>query len=440
MRTHPLRIVIILISLFYSGNLVQAQFEINGQFIQRGEYRHGYGRLIPDSLKPANFVSQRARIQFTYNLKNVEFYTSVQDIRTWGSTSQTNISDAFLSVHEAWAQIGVDSFLKFKLGRQELNYDNSRFMGNLDWALQARAHDFALLKYERKRHKFHLGGGYNQSTEGFWGNAFTTPNQYKTAHMVWYNYKSPKSELSFLFWNNGKQFLQTDSLGNYIVNKTRYMQTIGLPMLKTLLGKNTTLSAFAYYQFGKDVANREVSAFDLSGQISQLFSLNEEKGSSLRTTLGIEVLSGKSTLSNSNRNTSFSPLYGTNHAHNGYMDFFYVGGRHENSTGLADIFLRIKYQRNKKLFIATDLHYFTTQAAIYKGGMQLSNTLGTEIDCTAGYRVNEILSIQLGYSHFLAGESFKVNQANGLSNTQNWLYLMLIIRPRNTVQFIGLLH
>lgn len=440
MKLHYFKIFIVLISLFFSGKLLQAQFEINGQFIQRGEYRHGYGKLIPDSLKPANFVSQRARLQFNYKMKNVEFFTSIQDIRTWGSTSQTNISDAFLSVHEAWAQIGVDSFLKFKLGRQELNYDNVRFLGSLDWALQARAHDFALMKYERNRHKFHLGGGYNQGSEELWGNAFTTPNQYKTAHMIWYNYKSSKSELSFLFWNNGKQFLLTDSLGNYIVNKTRYMQTIGLPSLKTIIGKNTTLSAFAYYQFGKDVNNKDVSAFDLSGQISQMFSINADKGSSLRTTFGVEVLSGKSSVSNSNRNTSFSPLYGTNHAHNGYMDFFFVGGRYENSTGLADFFIRLKYHRNKKLFIATDLHYFTTQAAIYKGGKQLSNALGTEIDFTAGYSVNEILSFQLGYSHFLAEESFKVTQANNLSGTQNWLYLMLIIRPRNAAQFIGLLH
>lgn len=440
MKTYYIKRAIVLIFLLVSSKLLQAQFDINGQFIQRGEYRHGYGKLIPDSLKPGNFISQRARLQFNYRMKNVEFFTSIQDIRTWGSTSQTNISDAFLSVHEAWAQIGVDSFLKFKLGRQELNYDNVRFLGSLDWALQARAHDFALMKYERKKHKLHIGGGYNQSSEVFWGNVFNTPNQYKTAHMIWYNYKSDKSELSFLFWNNGKQFLLTDSLGNYIVNKTRYMQTIGLPTLKTRIGKNTTLSAFAYYQFGKDVSNKDVSAFDLSGQITQVFSLNPEKGSSIRTTLGMEVLSGKSNLSNSNRNTSFSPLYGTNHAHNGYMDFFYVGGRHENTTGLADVFLRLKYQHNKKLFIATDLHYFTTQAAIYRGGVQLSNALGTEIDFTAGYSVNEILSLQLGYSHFLAEESFKVYQANNLSNTQNWLYLMLIIRPRNTAQFIGLLH
>lgn len=37
-------------------------------------------------------------------------------------------------------------------GRQELNY-NARFLDNLDWALQARVHDFVLEKFEKAEAK-----------------------------------------------------------------------------------------------------------------------------------------------------------------------------------------------------------------------------------------------------------------------------------------------
>ena len=29
----------------------------------------------------------------------------------------------------------------FKVGRQEINYDDARIFGNVDWAMQARSHD-----------------------------------------------------------------------------------------------------------------------------------------------------------------------------------------------------------------------------------------------------------------------------------------------------------
>lgn len=417
-----------------------AQMTFSGQLIQRGEYRHGYGKLMPDSVKPATFISQRMRLQADYKLKNVRFYASLQDIRTWGNTAQTNLSDDFLSVHEAWALISTDSFLSFKLGRQELNYDNARFLGNLDWALQARSHDFAMIRYERSKHKLHLGAGYNQHTEGFWGNAFFTPNQYKTAHMLWYNYKNEKAEISFLFWNNGKQFLQSDSTGAYIQNKTRYMQTLGLPTLRYNPWKNGTLSAFVYYQTGKDVTNRDESAFDISARLSHVFKWQSNPDRHVRTSLGFETLSGKSNISNTTRATAFSPLYGTNHMHNGYMDYFFVGGRQENSTGLNDYFLRIQYTHSAKWFISVNTHYFNTQAAVYRNNSLQSNYLGTEADLTLGIKFNENLSIQGGYSQFFSGTTPKNALSYSADPVQNWVYLMLIIRPAGASQFIGLLN
>ncbi|MFC4870804.1 alginate export family protein [Negadavirga shengliensis] len=152
--------------------MAYAQFQLDGQLIQRGEFRNGFGRLIHEDQSPAAFVGQRARIQANYQYESIQFYMSVQDIRIWGDTPQLKITDNNLSVHEAWASIQLNPDWALKLGRQELNYDNFRFLGNLDWALQGRAHDFALVKYEKNNFKLHFGAGFNQTGQALSGHLY----------------------------------------------------------------------------------------------------------------------------------------------------------------------------------------------------------------------------------------------------------------------------
>ena len=175
----------LLIGLVCLGLLIPqiaaAQFKLNGQMLVRSEYRNGYLQAIPESEDPAGFIAHRARLEASYKVKDFNFFMSIQDVRTWGSTSQANVSDDFLSLHEAWGEFKLGELWQVKLGRQELNYDNARFLGNLDWALQARSHDFALVKYEDGERKLHLGFGFNQSSQNVTDNFFTTANQYRTA-------------------------------------------------------------------------------------------------------------------------------------------------------------------------------------------------------------------------------------------------------------------
>ncbi|MFO7719077.1 MAG: alginate export family protein [Gillisia sp.] len=420
-------------------NTAQAQFTVDGQLVQRAEYRHGFGKLIEESDEAASFIAQRARINVQYEVDSFKFYVSVQDVRTWGNTPQVKLTDGFLSVHEAWAETSLFENFSVKLGRQELNYDNARFLGNLDWALQGRAHDFALLKYEKGAMKLHAGGGYNQDDQKLSGNFFSIPNQYKVAQFLRYENAFGKFNFSALFWNNGLQYSQLD-LNNEIINTgINYRQTLGLPTLRYQLG-NTTLSGFYYYQFGKDRQGSDVNAFDVSAQVSQNFTLDPEKGQRLRFTLGIEVLSGTDPTSNNGENNSFSPLYGTNHAHNGYMDMFYVGGRHENSVGLRDVFLRMRYDMNSKLFMSLNTHSFYSDAPVSGTGNEPNKHLGYETDLSMGYVLNSAVSFQAGYSQFFADDNLEYLQnVQDASGMQNWGYFMMIYRPTMKNRFIGLL-
>ncbi len=417
----------------------RAQFNLDGQLVQRAEYRNGYGRLIREGADPAAFVAHRARLQASYTKDNVTFLASVQDVRTWGNTAQTKLTDDNLSVHEAWLEVALSGNWKVKLGRQELNYDNARFLGNLDWALQARAHDFGLVKYEKGASKLHFGGGYNQNSQQLSGNLFTVSNQYKTAQMARYENTWGPFQLSMLFWNDGRQYWQTDNTGNLIDKGVRYRQTIGLPTLKWQAG-NTTFSGFYYHQLGKDAAGRTVDGYDANLQVLQQINLDTAAGKRLRVAAGAEIISGTPTNA-ANRNKSFSPQYGTNHLHNGYMDLFYVGGAHENSVGLQDFYLRTRLDVSPKFFTQLDGHYFRSAADIFTlGGEKREPYLGTEIDLSLGYVFNNSLSLQGGYSQAFFSDTFEILQNNGqLKKGQNWAYLMLIFRPTLKNKFIGIL-
>ncbi|EMR02740.1 alginate export family protein [Cesiribacter andamanensis] len=416
-----------------------AQFSVDGQLVQRGEYRHGFGRLIGEGEEAALFIGQRARLNASYKMDKFSFYVSVQDVRTWGSAPQIKATDPYLSVHEAWAETRLSETFSLKLGRQELNYDNARFLGNLDWALQGRAHDFALAKWEKESMKLHLGAGYNQDGERLSGTLFTIPNQYKAAQFMRYENSLKGLTFSLLFWNDGRQYTVTDPAGQITDKGIRYRQTLGVPTLKYQL-KNTTLSGFYYQQFGKDVAGREIRAYDASLQASQLFTLDEEKGSKLRLTAGVEWLSGTDNNGPQSVNRSFAPLYGTNHMHNGYMDQFFVGGRHENGLGLQDLFVRLRWDVNPKLFTSLNGHTFSAMGRVYNENVELSRGLGTELDLTLGYLISDAVSVQGGYSQIFASDSFERLQGVATPDrVQNWGYVMMIYRPTMKNRFIGLL-
>lgn len=428
-------ICLTIILSFALPSTVYAQFNVDGQIVQRAEYRHGYGKLIEEGEKAATFISQRARVNVQYELEKFKFYVSVQDVRTWGNTSQIKLTDPYLSLHEAWAETYFSDNFSIKLGRQELNYDNARFLGNLDWALQGRAHDFALLKYEKGAVKFHAGGGYNQDRENLTGNFFSTPNQYKVAHFLRYENAAGKLNFSVLFWNNGIQYSEEDNAGEISRTDVHYRQTVGFPTLKYQLG-NTGFSGFYYHQFGKDAQGRDVKAYDASAQVSHIFAIDTAQGSNFGLTLGIELLTGTDPADISAENNSFSPLYGTNHAYNGYMDMFYVGGRHENSIGLRDIFLRMRYDVNPTFFLSLSTHSFNSFTPFSENE---DVKLGYETDLALGYILNRSVSLQAGYSQYFDGDNLaSLQNVQNPEAIQNWGFLMMIYRPTMKNRFIGL--
>ncbi len=170
---------VFLLSGIFQSNITKAQFSLSGQLRTRTEIRDGYGNLTLSGAKKASFTSQRTRLNFGYKWDLLTFGVSVQDIRVWGadaSTISTADGNRFM-LHEGWAELTLankaDTNIKFKLvdqlslkiGRQELIYDDSRLIGNLDWLQQARQHDMALLKVMHHGWQVDLGYAYNQNSD-----------------------------------------------------------------------------------------------------------------------------------------------------------------------------------------------------------------------------------------------------------------------------------
>jgi hypothetical protein len=393
-----------------------AQVKVDAELRPRFEYRHGFKTLFPNNVDPAAFVSQRTRLSINYKNETLDFYVSMQDVRVWGDVSQLVVSDnSGLSVHQAWAKIRLSSNFNLKLGRQEIIYDDSRMFGNVNWVQQARSHDAALIQYYKGTSKLDIGFAFNQDGESLTGTTLTTPKTYKAFQYAWYHKDWTDFSASFLFLNNGLQYIDAVNSDN---NETRYSQTLGTRMNYSK-GKFKLAGNF-YYQFGKDVANNDLSA-SLIG-----LDANYKVSEGTKLGLGVEIQSGNDNGAPSNgENKAFNPFYGTNHKFNGLMDYFYVGN-HLNNVGLQDIYINSNFKLNPKSNLLVAYHNFSAAADLMNTSKK---QLGSELDIVYSYKLQKGVALKIGYSQLFSSEGMEILKGNSDGNTNNWGWAMIIIKP-----------
>ena len=104
------------------------------------------------------------------------------------------------------------------------------------------------------------------------------------------------------------------------------------------------------------------------------------------------------------------------------MDYFFVGN-HLNSVGLIDLYGKLTYTSGK-LDISLMPHLFSSAANISDSNFSKMNPyLGTEIDLTGNYRINETFSIAMGYSQMFGTKSLEILKGGNSNQTQNWGWL-----------------
>ena len=404
-----------LIGLIGTGAMAQ-EFSSDIQIRPRYEYTNGFGTLLTPTTSHTSFVGQRTRINLNYGDSKLQVKVALQNVRTWGNVNTLgNIATDKngLALYEGWAQYSFTNKWSTKVGRQMLSYDNQRIIGGLDWANQGRSFDAALIKYKGEKSQLDLGFALNADSEAKVAPSAPYITDFKDMQYAWYHTSIKKLGVSLLALNLGREYQKSPS-----EIETNYSQTLGTYM--NYAGKKLTFDFSFYGQTGKIAANK-VSAWETAANLGYAFAPK------FKATLGYEFLSGKDQTATSTMVKSFNPVFGTNHAFNGFMDYFYVGN-HANSVGLQDVTLKLDFPIKKvNLSVAPHLFYTANELAATD-----DKYLGTEIDLTAVYKASKDITLVAGYSQMFATESMvALKGGTGLKDTaNNWAYLMVNINPQ----------
>ncbi|MEN0003732.1 MAG: alginate export family protein [Bacteroidota bacterium] len=399
----------------------QAQFSLSGEVRPRAEFRNGFKTPTTDENEPAFFTEQRSRLYFDFKDEKYKFRLALQDVRIWGETPQIfkqEDGNTFLS--EAWGQYFFTDKFSVKAGRQIISYDNQRFLGGLEWAQQGRRHDALLLIYEdaAKKTKLHIGGAFNSDDDvpepaniqspsaGF----YSVNGSYKNLEYAWFNQGFTGGSISLLALNATYQ--------NQADSSVFHKQTFGTHA-KYTLGK-FTFGGDVYYQTGQ-LGNNNVNALLAGVNVTYKTKLTP-------LTLGVEYISGKDDDDTSSTVTNFSPDFGTNHAFNGLMDYFFVGPANGN-VGVTDIYLKTKFNLPKGKLTA-NLHEFLLGSTQFAAdGTELSSPMGFEVDLVYMVKFAPTVTFHLGYSHLFATDTMlELRPGNEQSN--NWAWMMLTFKPK----------
>lgn len=414
--------IVFAVFFFSAGDLYSQSVTLSGEVRPRYEFRHGYKTLFPDGNSAANFISQRTRLNLFYGSKMFKFGLVLQNVHVWGDVPQLNKSDINgTALHQAWGEVIFSKKLAFKIGRQEISYDDQRIFGSVNWAQQARSHDAAIIKYRpNKTTKIDVGIAYNAEGATLYKTDYTV-NNYKTFQYAWYHGKFNKAGLSLLFLNNGMAFNESNN-SQVVV----YSQTYGGRF--TYKSNPLNLNASFYYQGGRNKLDKTLSA----GYVSANFSYTLPSAFSFG--VGGEYLSGTSSKDQALNHTdhSFKPLYGTNHKFDGWMDYFYVGS-YMYSNGLFDVSLPLT-QKINKVTLKLIPHYFIAAAKVSQKQMDgtwkdYKGNLGAEIDFSVNYKFSKNVAISGGYSQMMATQTLQVLKGGNYKNSNNWGWVMVTFKP-----------
>lgn len=428
-----------------------AQLTVGAQLRTRTEVRDGQGTLSSQNATPAFFTSQRTRVNVNYAMYRLKFSVVAQDVRVWGQDASTiNRTTADprdgLMLHEAWAEISlldtgsVIDNLSLKIGRQELVYDDSRLLGNLDWLQQARRHDMALIKFSNKNWQADLGFAFNQNNEFTSGNVFNgvpagnaypagtngIGNLYKSLQFLYAKNKFKNGYGSFLFLKDdfNKYSIDPNNAANRVLEQGVWSRfTTGLTVAKEL--KPLSLFASGFYQGGtnKDGVSLEawMASVIASYQVSPKVLLSA----------GADFTSGNSPSTTGN-DARFDPLYGTPHKFWGTMDYFYVASGF-GAIGLSDYFLKLKYTQSPKFWLGVDVHEFHAANTVLDGNaIEMNRRLGAEVDFMATYAMTKQINFEMGYSAMFATSTLASPTIKNISSANlqaNWFYLMINLKP-----------
>ena len=407
--------LVVCLFLFLIQDFAYAQtIVVDGEIRTRGEYRSGFQSPLADTLHSAAVQLLRTRLNIAYSSDKIKAKMILQDSRVYGQTGINNTNNS-LGLYEAWGAYLFSPEFSATLGRQSLEYDDKRIFSAANWSNTGNAHDLLLLKYESAAGiKAHFGSAWNNGGDVLHESAYTVSRSYKIMNYIWLANRFGKFDVSALWLNDGFQRGTTNDL----VNKLSYRNTVGANLSLKEKAIPYSFYASAYYQFGHNPINKSLRGYLLS--LENQYTITNKWS----VTLGADYLSGSKSNSASDKDRTFSKLYGANHSFNGSIEYWAT----LTAQGLFDLYGGITFKPNSKFNIDATFHKFSL-------AQELSSTdnknIGSELDITANYTINPEITIQGGWSaYFITNQTKIVKNLAGIDTKfPNWAYVMISFKP-----------
>ncbi len=406
----------------------QNEFEINGVYRPRFEFRDGYKTLKKDDALPAVFVSQRARLRFDYKNEKIVTRFTLFDYRVWGDQLWKK-DVASVGVHEIWADIKLTESIWLKLGRQSVRYDNDRLVSAVNWNQVGAAHDAARISFINDDFELEALIAWNQDKESISGTDYNFDGEtdllyYKNLNILWLSKKIKNTQISSLTLLDGHEKVDvTDTVSPNNPDHLYYRYTTGL-ILKQNAGR-LDIEARGFYQGGKLFTGNDVNAYYLSIDTKYKLSRNT------KLQLGCEIMSGNDYSDTANiKSNAFDILYGARHKFNGRMDYFSIPVT-TRFAGLINPYARLDYNFNRNTKIIAEFYVFYLQNKYIPENetQAIDKYLGNEIDLTFNKKFNDYMNLSGGYSIMFGTKSMEIIKGGNGNKLNHWAFVMLTINP-----------
>jgi hypothetical protein len=365
-------------------------YTLEVQMRPRAEWRDGYNRVNQPGDRGQLFLQQRSRIGLTASFPRWEVKVGLQEVRSNTEFSPGASAPALLGTYEAWGAWKPTDRTRLIVGRQVVKFDDERVIGGLDWAQTGRFLDAA-----RLNHRSPIGA---TSVVYAWDLA-----ENMTRTMVHHAWEGSGHRLAGLAYE-----------------RAIYTPGEGVTLRELTLGLNWKYRASEQWAFGGEADAQTHSDRTLSEDgLGSLLSVEAHftDGGKGRTTAGAVRLNGGT--------ARFDASLGTNHAHYGWMDHFYVGAA---TNGVAQ--LRLGHVRpfgpaRWKAVFGVIYHRFYSD--------DFAGLYGDEIDAHLTFRPSPQLRFDLGQSVLFSTPELAESQGSFQSDDRalmKWSWLSLSFFPK----------
>lgn len=417
-----MRRFLLAIGMILLSTIMNAQFALTGEFRFRPEYRDGYSELKTKDVDASLLMAQRTRINSDYKKDWLEVRFSFQDTRLWGSDNQVSSTGMFgntssQSFYEAWVDMSFATYSSIRIGRQALDFDDSRILSRRNWNNNGLSYDALKYRYLNKGWQLDIALSYNNFQTNVFGNEFPG-DRLRTLNFIRLNRQfTPSFSASVIGLATGvMKSAQSETI--YIKG------TYGTNLVFRI--ENFNIFGSFYYQTGKHRDGMHVSAWNLNSKATY-------KLGNWELSAGISMISGND--AEDTKLNSFDLFYGARHGYYGHMDYFSNLQPVTDNGGLNDIFTSLRCKISPKTSLYLDYHYFMLNREVMDPHptspiSTLDKPLGSEIDLGFIANINDIVSLRGGYSFMVPTETLKLLQTSTTETEfSSWIWLMLTVKP-----------